>query len=179
MPIIGIEGGIGQGKTTAMTFFALQEYIELRKPIFSNYHLNEIPHTYLTFEDLMRMMEQEYDFERAALFITEAHVWIDSRMSASRLSRLFTYFMLQTGKMDINLYYDTQDFRQVDIRLRKMTDIAVNVSRKGNRHILKMKDMRNGRVQTAALDGSQVYHLFNTREVAKYKRTNTNGDAKA
>lgn len=172
MPIVGIEGPIGSGKTTTLTNFGLQEYVLLKKPIFANYHLKGIPFQYLTFQDLMDKMEARYDFERACILLTEAHIWVDSRMAQTKLSRLFTYFMLQTGKQDINLYYDTQDFRQVDIRLRKMTDIAIHVRRKGNTHLMKVKDMHSGKRKNAVLDGSLIYPFFNTKEVAELGRSN-------
>lgn len=171
MPIVGIEGGIGTGKTTVLTHFAITEHVMLKKPIWANYHLKGIPYTYLTFEDLMELMKEQFDFEKAAIFLTEAHIWIDSRMSQTKQSRLFTYFMLQTGKQDINLYYDTQDFRQVDIRLRKMTDLAIHVRRKGNHHLMKIRDMHSGKKKNAILDGSNVYPFFNTKEVAQLGRT--------
>lgn len=172
MPIIGIEGPIGSGKTTVLTYFALQEYMVLKKPIFANYTLNEIPFTYMTFEDLMAKMDVQFDFQRAGIFITEAHIWVDSRMAVSKLNRLFSYFMLQTGKQDINLYYDTQDFGQVDLRLRRMTDMAIRiVAKRGNLHKIIIQDMHTGKKRNAVIDGSAIYHHFNTREIAQLGRS--------
>lgn len=172
MPIVGIQGPIGSGKTTCLTYFALQEALVLKKPIYANYHFTELPSTYMTFDDLMMRMESKFDFMRAGIFLTEAHIWLDSRMSASKLSRLMTYFVLQTGKQDINLYYDTQDFGQVDIRLRRMTDIAIHIVKKqGNLHKIKIKDMHTGKTRNGVINGASIYPHFNTREIAQTGRT--------
>lgn len=171
LPIIGVEGPIGSGKTTVLTAFGLMEYACLNKPLWANFHFKQgIAFHYLTFQDMMDLAQEQFDFERAAIFIMEAHTWLDSRIASSKMSRLFTYWMLQTGKQEINMYYDTQDFRQVDIRLRKMTDIAIHVRRKGNLHLLKIRDMHTGKKRNAVLDGSAIYPYFNTKEVAKLGR---------
>jgi hypothetical protein len=165
--IIGIEGGIGQGKTLAMTYFALQEYRELQKRLVCNYHLKDIPFRYVSFQEFLTEALSEQDYRDTAICLDEAHVWVDSRTSQKKTNLLFTYLMLQTGKADVNLYYTTQDFGQVDKRLRQRTDIAIQVTRRGDRHKLKIEDYTCDIRKTVLLNGADIWPFYDTREVVK------------
>lgn len=173
MPIIGIEGNIGSGKSVALTYFGLEEYFLLKKPIFSNFHLKgNIPHKVISFEDLIDMATRKVELKRAAILLDEAHIWIDSRTSASKLSRVFTYFVLQTGKQDINLYWASQRLSQVDLRLRQQTDIAVNVTKKNEvYHVLNMVNTHTGAEDKQTIYGPDVYPFYDTHEIIAMGRT--------
>lgn len=185
--IVGIEGGIGAGKTLVMTHFAKEEYSNMGKTIFSNYSLNQIPYEPIGFADLLKWSTScaecamKYTagvcwkcggrkFSKACILIDEAHVWVDSRSSASKLNRVFSYLMLQTGKEDINLYYTTQDFGQVEKRLRQRTDVGIRVKRRGDLHYLTIEDRTTDsqRPHKAVVYGPDVWEFFNTKEVVGY-----------
>lgn len=168
--IFGIAGGIGQGKTLAMVWYLLREHLQLNKTVYANFHLKGIPYKYLTFDDLMQMAEEGFDFRNAVIVIDEAHIWLDSRTAASKLNRLFTYFVLQTGKEDINLYYTTQDFGQVDIRLRQRTDFAIRVKRRGDVILANVIYLPEEHVVTMAIPGPAVYQFYDTREKVELSR---------
>lgn len=170
--ITGIAGDIGQGKTLVLTKYVLEEWRQFQKPIYSNYHLRGIPHKYITLEDFMLMVEAEVDLKRAVLALQEIHTWMDSRLSASGMSRALSYFFNQTGKEGINAYYDTQDFGQVDVRLRKRTDVAIYVQRKGNLHFLTLKNMNRDWVKPkrAVVHGPDYYQFYDTTEKARIRK---------
>ena len=186
--IIGIEGSIGQGKTLTMVFLALQEYKEHRKRIFANFHLKGVPYEYITFEDFIKwsrnceackLVDVELcsvcgsrSFKRSVILVDEAHIWMDSRTSASKMNRLQTYLMLQTGKEGINLYYTTQSFRQVDIRLRQRTDIFLFVRKKvvngEPSHLVKMEDVTRPPgtyPRRLVIPAKEVWDFYDTEEV--------------
>jgi len=177
--ITGIEGDIGQGKTLVMTHFAVQEYRRFRKPIVSNYHLFGIPHRYVTLDDLMIMVDSEEELRNLVLLIDELHMLADSRMSASKKNRLFSYFALQTGKEDVNFYYTTQTFGQVDIRIREQTRFGVHVRRKADYHLLTIRHMMKPhvRIPDAVVYGPDYYEFYDTREKVRIHRPNEQATA--
>lgn len=170
--IVGIEGNIGDGKTLAMTKFAKDEYVDLGKTIFANYRLKQIPYEPLVFEEIMKRViaGQPFQFFNAALFADEIHLWLDSRVSSSKMNRFLSYFLLQTGKLDVNLYYTTQDFGQVDKRLRHRTDIGITVKRKGDLHLLFIRDWIKEKNSRAVINGPDYWEFYDTREVVKLSR---------
>lgn len=173
------------------TFFLVREYVELKKKIFANYHLKGIPYTYITIEDLIAWSKScDYcrlrddvevcpecggrSFADACIAIDEAHVFFDSRTSSTKLNRIFSYMVLQTGKENINLYYTTQDFGQIEKRLRQRTDIGIHVRKRGNHHYLHINDHTDplrARPRKAVVYGPDVYEFYNTKEVVKYVET--------
>lgn len=172
--IIGIEGGIGAGKTLVMTYLLLQEYRKCQKRIIANYHLRDIPYRYVEFQEFLEDALSQRAYRNSAIAIDEAHVWVDSRTSQKKTNLLFTYLMLQTGKQDVNLYYTTQEFGQVDKRLRQRTDIAIEVERRGNRHKMKIHDFNEDIRKTVLLNGAAVWPFYDTREVVKMPLLDSN-----
>ena len=169
MPIIGIYGGISAGKTLVQTYMLVKEWRKYQKPILSNYHLKQIPFTYLQFKDLLALSDARIDLTNCTIGLDELQNWVDSRTAAKKLNRLFTYFVLQTGKDDINMYYTTQDPGQVDLRVRQRTDIWVYVERRGNLHLCMINDktqMRRKRTRMV-IRGEYVYQFYDTREKIK------------
>lgn len=174
MPITGIEGDISQGKTLVMTYFAVQEWLKFKKPIVANYHLKGIPYSYITLDDMMQMVEDEVELTNTCLLLDELHILADARLSSSKRNRLFSYFALQTGKEDINMYYTTQEFMQVDIRIRKQTRYGIHVRRKGDLHLLTIRHMMKPhiRIPNAVVYGPDVWPFYDTREIIRLKKEN-------
>jgi hypothetical protein len=174
--IIGIEGGIGQGKTLVMTALLVQESAELGKPLYANYTLRNRPFERVDIAWLVEAQRSARQFDKgrgAAIGLDEVHVLLDSRNSQRSIQKLVSYFILQTGKEGINLYYTTQDFGQVEKRLRQRTDIAITVEKRGDIHKCLMVDKTsfNARGQHPAtrfaVDGALVWDEYYTREVVR------------
>lgn len=172
--IIGIEGAIGAGKTLVMTYLLKEDYKESQeeKPIYANYTLRTLPFTKVDREFLvnaMRLkMSLEGDSEQGAILaLDEIHTLMDSRRSQSQMELLMSYFILQTGKEGINLYYTTQNFRQVEKRLRERTDIAIRVTRKGDNHLCIAVDRTTPeeKVRRFVVPGHLVWDDYYTREI--------------
>lgn len=167
--IIGIEGGIGQGKTLVMTAFLKREWTQFKKPLYANYKLKRLPFTRVDVSFFEETMRENVQFDRAAIGLDEMHIWLDSRTSVSKRNLLLSYFLLQTGKQGINLYYTTQDFGQVDLRLRRRTDFAIRVERKGDIHKCLVIDRTtpDNKVSRIAVYGPDFWEEFYTKEVIK------------
>lgn len=121
--IIGFTGNRGSGKTLSMTITAYLKYLE-GYTIYSNYKLN-FPYTTYTMTDIENYAKSKEKFAKSIFLLDEAHVVVDSRTSGKKFSRIFSYWVTQTRKKDIDLYYTTQFSRQIDVRLRIHTDIVV------------------------------------------------------
>lgn len=164
--IFGIQGGIGAGKTLLMTRYAYLENTQLQRPLLSNYSLKSLPYIPIKLVDVIRMMKERARMERGCFLIDEAHIWFDARISSSVGNRLFSYFALQTGKLDINLYYTTQAFEQVDWRLTDRTDVAITVKAIGEGiHQLFIWDRIENKTQKVLIDLRPWWNHYDTKEL--------------
>lgn len=57
------------------------------------------------------------------MLMDEMYQIADSRSSQTKLNKLFTYFIVQTRKRDVDLYVCTHSIENVDVRLRRAADI--------------------------------------------------------
>ncbi len=136
MAIIGVEGGIGTGKTLTLVYYGLKDLYK-GKQLYSNItfkglgkHAKNV--TYLTKEELKNMLnlikDRKFKMKNSTVLIQEAHNYIDSRTSMFKDNRMISYWILQsrhTGEGSCDIIYDTQDVSQVDKRLRMNTDFLL------------------------------------------------------
>jgi len=120
-PITCVLGERGSGKTLFMTFLAYQYYLEGKK-IFSNYHLKEIPYTYITFKELASLPDE---INNAVVFMDEIQIGADSYEIFKRSNKMITVFATQLRKRKITLYYSTQVFTMATKRLRQQTNFII------------------------------------------------------
>lgn len=118
--ILGFEGGLGSGKTLGMTYYLFRD-LDLGFEVYANYKLN-FDYKKL---NVLELLESDVDLQNISIGIDEITVFLDCRKSSSKMNRLISYFILQTRKRNVNLYYTTQDFTMVDIRLIRHTQIQV------------------------------------------------------
>ena len=120
MPIFTFEGVMGSGKTLSATALAYLEYTRGRD-IISNVHVN-FPYQQL---DTQFFVEHMLDTELSdcVMILDEAYIYLDARTSASKLNKLFTYFIAQTRKRNVDLYVCIHHIDTVDKRLRRAIDV--------------------------------------------------------
>jgi len=192
--IIGFIGQRGSGKTLSMTIEAYKKYLQGYK-IYSNYHLN-FPYTPFTVDDLMAFAESGMYFGQSIFLLDEIHIWFDSRASGKKRNVIFSYFINQSSKNDIDIYYTTQFSRQVEIRMRLNTEIVVesvarvvlyqtptskpqileNYRQKPNDYrtiayitnfITKFSDTGRDKVTKRIYKANKYFKLYDTRQVIK------------
>ncbi len=162
--IIAYVGDFGSGKTLLMTK-RLYQRGQRGIRVTTNY----AP----TFEDApldgQAMEDQSEDLQDCAIGVDEMQVWLDSRSSGKGATRALTHFILQTRKRRVWLHYTTQDFGQVDVRLRRHTDYKVRC-RKIRDHIFyyRVTNKRGKLVARFTLDGRRYYHLYDTRKIVRH-----------
>lgn len=195
--IIGFIGQRNSGKTLTMTIEAYKKYKQ-GYTIYSNYHLN-FPYIPYDVDDLMRFADEGKYFGNAIFLIDEIHIYFDSRASGKKRNRIFSYFLNQSSKNDIDVYYTSQYSRQVEVRLRLNTEVVVESSckslvfaSKNSKPVLKTnyrpkpKDYRTvswvmnrmvmfndtgkDKIIKKVFKANKYFKLYNTREVIKQQK---------
>jgi hypothetical protein len=189
MQIVNFEGKMGSGKTLSCTAFAFMEFLGGRK-IVANYNLNFIKYMIdnsggelKTKEDVEKLgykipqiFDIEYFIEHLAdkeiyeslIIFDEAYLYMDSRGSGgSRMNKLFTWFVNQTRKRDVDLYICTQHKDQLDKRLLRACTLRVLCMMDEKRHIVKNKliNMRSGDKNYLYIYAPDWWELYDTKEV--------------
>lgn len=98
------------------------DYLAGRR-IFSNYTLS-FPFTKYDIEDLLSIATMEMEISPKTVLMQEASKWFDSRSSMKRENKLLSSFSGQSGKRDIDIYYDDQFITRIDRGLRDITDYS-------------------------------------------------------
>lgn len=111
------------GKTLYLTMMGVFDYLAGRR-IFANYPLH-IPHTHIDIEDIAGIVDMEMEISPKTVLIQEASKWFDSRRSMRKENVLLSSFTGQSGKREIDIYYDDQFPKRIDAGLRDITDFTL------------------------------------------------------
>ncbi len=177
--IVGIIGKRGCGKTITMAK-TVKDMLKKGKIIYTNFHINKkaIDKKY---HKNIHLLDSEFfknykDFKlyNCALFLDEIYVYIDSRTSSSKRNRLWSYFINQTRKRDVDLYYTTQFFRQVELRLRENTEYFIypQLIKQGNTTIVYNKIYSYGdtlkKIGNERFVANDYFNVYDTDEIISF-----------
>lgn len=173
--IIGLEGGLGSGKTVMMTRYLIKDYLKGKK-IYTNFHLNEIEYELIDLSKILEMHKNGFDLNDCSLGIDEITVFCDCRRSGSTLNRLISYFILQSRKRNVDVYFTTQNLSMIDLRLVQYMDVQIicekvkgqdgrTIEGLAKYRVFDLRDIRNLSINRFILDISKYYRFYNTREV--------------
>jgi len=172
--IVGFIGDMGGGKSLSMVKQAKQ-YYDQGYNIYSNIKLN-FPYETYNLTDILQYAESEGTFYKAVFLIDEAHIYLDSRMSASKRNIVMSYFITQTRKKDVKLLYTTQSLMQVDKRLRERSDMLIYcftkiIDKKKDIRVtlnyIVIKKMKGNIIKKDYFISNDYYNLYDTYEVVK------------
>jgi hypothetical protein len=93
------------------------------RKIYSNYPLG-FPHERYTIDDLLSISTMEMEMSPKTVLIQESSKWFDARRSGRNENVLLSSFTGQSGKRDIDIYYDDQFITRIDRGLRDITDYS-------------------------------------------------------
>lgn len=154
-------GNLGQGKTYSMTVLASYLHAKYDLPIYANYKLHDAI--------MLRSFDDVLNAKHGIVCLDEAHIFLDSRGFKDPNSQKATHWLLQTRKKDLIVLYTTQNFGQVDIRMRRITDyLALCKKQKGrgiSMQFVDAQEMKLLRRQTILEPLERFYHLYDTKEV--------------
>lgn len=122
MTCVGIIGKPRTGKTLYLTMIGRIDH-EARRKIYSNYTLS-FPHSIYNIEDLLTITSMEMEISPKTVLMQEASKWFDARRSGRNENVLLSSFTGQSGKRDIDIYYDDQFITRIDRGLRDITDMT-------------------------------------------------------
>ena len=168
---IGFEGGLGSGKTIGMVRYLKKDYdngMELKL----NFGMRNLDFEWL---DVTKILEEK-DLHNVSIGIDEITVFADCRKSTSRMNRLISYFILQSRKRDVNVYFTTQSFSYVDFRLMNHTHFQILCEKIFDRDgkeidgvrryvIFDVRDLRNIKMHKKLIDITQYYDYYDTHEI--------------
>lgn len=124
--LIGIEGGLGSGKTIDMIRYLLKDYFKYKKHIMCNIKIKDIKYENVDINKLLNYDDNNTSLYNITLGIDELTVFADCRTSTSKANRIFSYLVLQSRKRNVDIYYTTQDLGMIDYRIVKHTLITVH-----------------------------------------------------
>lgn len=114
------EGELGCGKSTVAAALCYRDYKKEGRRIISTAHLN-FPFEKFTLEDFVGIMAEEgTPLENCSIWFDEAQQLIDSRDSATKQNKLFTYFFAQARKRRVDVYICTHSIDNLDKRVRRL-----------------------------------------------------------
>jgi hypothetical protein len=155
---------MGSGKTLTMVWLA-QVIQQSGKRLKTNFDVS-FPHTKISKQDIINYGKGiREDIRDTLICLDEVQTLLDCR--TSNKNRVVTYFILMTRKSGIDLIYTSQQFFNVEKRLRENTDIILEC------HPVYLPKRENGKKILKYIDVSVIdYHGRETfRLIRKFKIT--------
>lgn len=111
----------GNGKTLAMTYFLYRDHIDGRKVI-TNYHTS-----FSEKSQIMAITDRVLttDLKDVSIGITEVQTVFNSIGTRQQVIKFVDRMVSQTRKRGVDIYWDSQRWMNVHIRLRDQTDIVI------------------------------------------------------
>ena len=124
--LISIFGKMGSGKTLLMSMFG--QYFKIQDlPVYSNYELKDtLP---------VQSTKELGSIENGVICLDEFWLSADSRLWKDNV--FMSRWIMMTRKKNLLVFYTTQNFGQIDIRIRSATDLLIFCE-----HLLKKKLFR-------------------------------------
>jgi hypothetical protein len=125
MAIGAFVGILRSGKTLSMVEAAYNHYKQGAK-IYSNIHLNSriIPHTFINSIEQLDKIRGDINHP-AILLLDEIWRWLDSRKWKGSKNDIITKIIMFSGKRGIIIYCTSQNFHQIEKRIRDVTDTII------------------------------------------------------
>jgi len=170
--IIGYVGDMGSGKTLSMIKMAYMLHLK-GYSIYSNIKLN-FPFQYFSLDEILSYAENDTNFVNTVFLVDEAHIFMDSRSSMTKRNMILSYFILQTRKKNVWLFFTTQYYHQIDKRLRASSNAIVECSSKvlddGRMYALnKFNIVKNQKIieKSFVFHANKYFNLYDTNEVVR------------
>jgi len=158
--IIGITGQMGSGKTLFMSILAYAFSLKGVK-VYSNYSLKNA--------QKLKSLNEMISISNGVLALDEIWLNIDSRFWYYNVP--ITRWVNQTRKKNLLVLYTTQNFSQVDVRLRRATDLLVWCFNMKNHFLYCFIEPQLGRIlkllKLEKEKAKEFFSIFNSFEFIK------------
>jgi hypothetical protein len=159
--LLGICGNLGSGKTCTLTFLGTYFY-KRGHNIFANYHLK---FKYTPINSL-----EDIDNVKQGIFLgDELWGWIDARASISEKNKQIAKILLRSRKRGVDIFYTAQHFKQMDVRVRRITDMLLFPELyPTGKCVIKFFNVFGDRVRRPiAYNANKIFNLYDTTEEVK------------
>jgi len=152
-------GKMGSGKTLTQSILANYIHNLTGLPLYANYTLKNA-------EPIQTALDI-WTLKSAIFCFDEIWITMDSRNWKNNID--MTQWVNQTRKKKLLIFYTTQHINQVEMRVRKATDVLIYTERTGNDIWLNFIDYQYQRLGRRYLieKPQRFYDLYNTFEIAK------------
>jgi hypothetical protein len=177
MVLFGIVGELGAGKTLSLTFLTWKNWLFRKQRIFSNYHLFQIPYTYIDSVEKMDAMREGF------FCADEFWLWIDSRCARKSVNKVVADILLKSRKRDLTYCFTSQLLELLDKRVRKVMDFTAYPLLNPKESICKVSIFRSGfpnranYLKTFYFKSGLVFNLYNHREEIELIKTDEENGA--
>lgn len=135
--ILGVEGSTGSGKGCFSAWLLRRDSLQGRR-ILSN-TLLRFPFDWLTKRDIVERLPT---LSNITMYVSEVHLFFDSRDFASSDNKKASGLFTQTRKRNVTFLWDSQRVNQVEKRLRQNSDFIYQVTRARRHEKYRLPDGR-------------------------------------
>lgn len=140
------QGNLGEGKTFGMSLFAHYYATRARKAgikvdLYANYDLQGAK-PLRDYRDFYKVAKSE----SSIILLDEAHVNLDSRLFSRGMNIYMTQFMFYLRKLNASLFMTTPNIRNLDSRMRQLTNILVDCHRLSGGFMYDIYDLQGERL---------------------------------
>lgn len=150
-------GKMGTGKTLTASVLASYIHNLTGIPLYANYALEGA--------EKIKDLKDMWALDTAIFVFDEIWLTMDSRLWKNNVT--LTRWINQTRKKKLLVFYTTQHISQVEMRVRKATDILIYTERIATGHWLNFIDYQYNQLGRRYLleHPERFYNLYNTYEV--------------
>jgi hypothetical protein len=186
-------GDRGSGKSLSCTAWAYHFWRQGFK-ILTNYnlffveHLSRLLDYRLDVEDIKKMglyapkkcdidffldHMQDEEMLNTTLLLDEAYLYMDKRNSSTKMNKMFSWFIAQTRKKNVNLLICVQKENLIEFRLEQAATHFIKCSPLGKtgRFINLVKNRKNGERFTQIVNGLDYFDMYETDEMIQTPQT--------
>lgn len=163
MTLTIITGIPRSGKTLLATYFS---FFNNRNTVYANYSiLQNIKYKSIELNDFI-----ENELSDCLIILDEAYIWLESRLAMSKINRLCSYVLMQSGKHDVDIILTSQLLSMLEMRFRNLmtTLITAEHDEKNKLFIYNIYNNRYHYKKTLKfkeIDMSYYYDKYKTLEI--------------